>query len=217
MPLDTVLADSTLLRAIAIYIAAVVGVELFSAQLYYAVREVGFTAWIVEHLGIPLARTATLLLFLFAAYPALFGLSWAPALSSLLQDGDGRIRYLLNATFVITLLLPLLPMAIARLELILPLQGITASALLFHWLAVAMGRTEVDYWPGNLAAIAIVVVGVIIGPFATLIGRLLGDSIDRVFERYDSEQLVREGVILLLQIPLLLIYTLSIGERFIGM
>lgn len=217
MPFNSLLLSGTLLKAAAIYTVAVIIVELIAAQLTQAVHHVRVTAWIVEHVGVPLARTAALLLFIFAAYPLLYGVSWAPPLTTVLFDNGGHLRYLLNSVFLVTLLLPLLPLSIARIQLILPLQGVTAAALLFHWIASAMGHSEIDYWPGNIAALAIVILGLLIGPFAAAIGQFSGETIDRLFERYDGEQLVTDGVTLLLQLPLLLIYTLSVGWQLNGM
>lgn len=217
MSFNSLLLSGMLLKAAGIYVVAVIIVELLSAHLTQAVHHVRVTAWIVEHVGIPLARTATLLLFIFAAYPLLYGVSWAPPLTTLLFDDEGHLRYLLNSVFLVTLLLPLLPLSIARIQLILPIQGITATALLFHWSGSAMGRGEMVYWPGNLPVLAIVTLGFLIGPIASAIGRFSGDAVDRLFERYDGEQLVTDGVTLLLQLPLLLIYTLSVGRQLNGM
>ncbi|MEE8321608.1 MAG: hypothetical protein V3R68_07210, partial [Gammaproteobacteria bacterium] len=61
-----------------------------------------------DHIGMPLLRTVLILIFIFLAYPLIFGISDAPSLSALLAADDMRIHYIINAVFVVTLFFPLI-------------------------------------------------------------------------------------------------------------
>lgn len=107
------------------------------------------TAWLSEHVFIPLAEVLTLLVFLLLAYPAPYGLADAPGIVSLLSP-DGRVTDLINLLFLLSLLLPLLP-GLSRLPgVVLLVQALAATALLFHWLAAGL-QMEVSLAPGWLA------------------------------------------------------------------
>ena len=116
----------------------------------------GLPTWVAEHIYLPLARVFSLLLFIALAYPALFGLREAPSLIELLNGGEQRVSHLINLGFLLSLLLPLLPLLGRLPSLVLPIQSLLAAAMLFHWLAVARG-VEVNLWPGGITATAIVV------------------------------------------------------------
>lgn len=171
------------------------------------------TDWLLEHLGHPLARAAVLIVFVLIAYPAVFGLTQAPAWTDLLGAETGRLQTLLNWVFLASLLLPLLPLIGTMPTLILPIQGMVACALLFSWLAQWQGLGSVSPWPdGQTLGLVVLTAGLTHG-LARLGARPAGAWINRRFDLSDGEAVAFEGLILLGQVPLLLLYGLNLGPR----
>lgn len=106
------------------------------------------TAWIAGRIFVPLAEVLALLVFLLIAYPVPYGLAAEPGILELLS-ADGRITDLINLLFLLSLLLPLLP-GLGRLPgVVLLVQALAATALLFHWLAAGL-QVEASLAPGWL-------------------------------------------------------------------
>lgn len=161
-------------------------------------------AW-VEHFLLPLGRVFSLMLFLFVAYPALFGARQAPPLGAILLGTDGRLDDLINVLFFAGLLLPALPVLRRLPGLTLPLQGMAGTALLFTWLAQALGATHVRLLPDAgqwllLAALA---------GLAAASARLLTITIEEPVVRQDAHDLV----LLWMQALPLLVYARMLGAQ----
>lgn len=176
-----------------------------------AMAEHTLTGWLAEHVYLPLARIFTILIFIALAYPAMFGLREAPGIQTLLHGGEHRISHLVNLAFLLSLLLPLLPVAGRLPGLVLPAQGLLAAAMLFGWLAQARG-VDVRLWPGWTTA-ALIVLWIVLGQrLAVWIAQQLGET------RYhptdgDPERVYYETAILFFQVPAILLYTLGLGEQ----
>ena len=212
MALLDILLSGKMLGAFTVYSLAIVVVELLSARLH-AVANNPVSEWMLEHIALPFGRAVALTLFVLTAYPLLFGLEHAPSLGALLNARDGRLSALLNLAFILTLLLPLLPRLGLRQGLVLPLQGIGLSTLLFHWLVIAAAPIEVHYWPGWGNALWIVALAFATPPLAGWLAGELGGWLNRRLERSGAERLVYEGVLLLMQAPSILIYTSGLGRQ----
>ncbi|BAZ95101.1 histidine ammonia-lyase [Thiohalobacter thiocyanaticus] len=162
------------------------------------------SAWIADHIFIPLAEVLALLAFLLLAYPVPYGLTTAPGMLELLS-ADGRITDLINLLFLLSLLLPLLP-GLGRLPgVVLLVQALAATALLFHWLGQRL-QLEVSLAPGWLA------LGLI------LIWAWVGQRLVRRLAPMQGEALT-PGRILhwhltgAVQLPAILIYGQSLGRQ----
>ncbi len=175
--------------------------------------EVPLNAWLFEHVGLPGVRAALLTLFVLLAYPLIFGQRELPALDLLLFTGSGRVSLLVFVALVLSLLLPLLPVVGQRHALVLPLQGIAIAALLFDWLGAHLGLTEVSLWPGLDGVLAILLLALLAPRLAGRIALRLGAWVDARFEVEESAPLLLDGVLLLMQLPVLLVYTLTLGEQ----
>jgi len=208
-----VLFSPHLIGALILYGLLVMALEYFTARLHHAVREVGLTAWVVEHVLLPWSRVLALLLFLLLAYPLLFGLHSAPPMPDLLLARDGRVSLLVNTAFVLSLLLPLTPLLGNLKGLVLPVQAIAMAALLFHWLTQALGFVHVSYWPGGLAAVTILALAPLTQSLAHHAGHWLGSHINRAQNMEGFEGLAYEGLLLFFQVPAVLIYTLALGRQ----
>jgi hypothetical protein len=214
LSLPEILSSAPLALALLAY-AVLSGAEaVASARLHGAVEE-GPGAWLWEHLYAPMLRAAILLAFLFIAYPALYGLSEAPPLLSVLFAGEGRFGHLLGVLFLLSLVLPLVPVAGALPGLVLPIQGMAGAALLFHWLAQAVGVTEPSYWPG--AGVAALMLAVSLAAYwlaKWCVAALQG--IATQWNVADLDDLVFEAVLLLFQAPAIILYSASLGRQLVG-
>lgn len=182
-------------------------------QLFLAhMAEHNITAWLAEHVYLPLARILSMLIFIGLAYPALFGLREAPDLHSLLTGGEHRVSHLINLGFLLSLLLPLLPVVGRLPGLVLPAQGLLAAAVLFNWLAQARG-IEVSLWPGWLTMGLILLWAVLGQRLAVWIAQQVGDHWNADDPSEDQTRGYYETAILFFQIPAILLYTLSLGEQ----
>lgn len=212
MSLTAVLFSGHFLMSLVIYAMAIVAVELLVNKLHAAVSDVDVTAWMVEQAALPLARAAALALFLFTAYPILFGIDTAPPLGSILFFKEGRFSALVNLAFILSLLLPLLPLIGKQRAVILPLQGIAIAALLFHWTASSLGISH-SYWPGGFNLVLIILLISIAAPVAHRITHRIGRGANQWTERAGFEELAFEGLLLFFQAPAILVYTLSLGTQ----
>lgn len=165
------------------------------------------SAW-VEHFLLPLGRVFALMVFLLVAYPALFGARQAPALHTILFGTAGRVDDLINVLFFAGLLLPSVPVLRRLPGLTLPLQGMAGTALLFTWLAQALGMSSVDLVPdaGQWLLLAV------LAALAAAAARLLTITIDEPVVRQDAHDLV----LLWMQALPLLVYARMLGSQLAG-
>jgi hypothetical protein len=200
-----------LLMALFTYALLAVGATALAHRALRAVADVAVTEWMLLHMGLPLLRVALLLAFMLMTYPALYGSVGLPALGEVLRIDPGRLPSLGNGLFLIALLLPWVPWMGRIQALVLPAQGITGSALLFHWASRDSGLGSVDLWPsaGTLLGIGLL----------ALLGHLLAlrlavwarDWGRTVLQVDDLDEAGYQAMILILQAPAILFYSLSLG------
>ena len=169
--------------------------------------------WSWDHVGMPLLRAALMVVFIFIAYPVIFGIKNAPALAMLLAEDEMRIHYLINVIFVITLLFPVIPVLGRWNEFILPAQGIAASMFLFSWMTGSLGIKDVSYWPGIDTLACILVIAIFTHLLAVRVSRHLGYFLDRTCNVLNSGKILYMGVILFMQSPSILIFSLALGKQ----
>lgn len=193
--------------AIVIFVLGSIGLLALEDWLIDHPKSTSFGNWIVEHLYLPLLRAALVLAFVALAYPAIYGLSDAPALSGLLTGGHYRFDSWINAVLVASLLLPLVP-GLGRIPgLLLALQGIIATAMLFGWVADAYGLQDewlIPSWP-LMFKILVITGG------AALLSWMAGRSLQLA-----QGKLVAEAVRLTAQMPALIIYGKALGAQIPG-
>ncbi len=160
----------------------------------------------------PLYRAAILVIFIYLAYPLLFGLQEATAISTLLAESEGRTNALINVVFLSSLLLPLIPLVGKQIEFVLPIQAILCCMMVFSWLAEYL-NIEVSYWPGFVAVIVMTVLALLTHWLSVQLSRELGDKLDQKFHVLGFEKLIAEAIILFMQAPVILVYSLSLGAQ----
>ena len=212
MSLSQVLVNGHFLFACLVYAVTVIIAVFFLERIHNALNH-AFLQWAWDHVGIPLARAGLLILFIFLAYPVLFGTQTAPPLQTLFAADAMRVNHLLNLVFLITLLLPLIPVIGTRPAWVVPLQGIAACALLFSWLATEQGLEKVSYWPGANTLMLIAVIAIATYWLAIYLSRQVGQHLDTAFEVKGASILVFEATVLVFQTPALLLFSLALGRQ----
>ena len=210
--LDALTSPALLLALIAYTLVSLL-VEWLGRRLLVSVGDIESSHWLAEHLLIPAARALALVVFILLAYPALFGLSEAAKLGELLSAGRGRITSLVNLTFVLSLLLPLLPV-IGRLPaLVLPIQGMAAASLLFHWLVTSLPPQSIEFWPDWPVLGILLTMAFASHALARWLSAVIATGLRQRFEKAGLEALVYRSIILILQAPVILLYGLSLGQQ----
>jgi hypothetical protein len=212
MSIIEILLSADFLTALFIYVL-VITISLPLLEKIHASLKHPFLEWQWDHVVIPLYRAAMMILFLLLAYPVIFAVEEAPAISALLSENDLRLDYLINLLFVVSLFFPLLPVIGNWHELILPLQGILASMMIFSWLAQNLSVTDYSFWPGWEVIMACLFFGILTHWAASHIASYIGQRLDRRFNVLDSGDLLAGGLILIMQSPVILIYSVGLGSQ----
>ena len=166
-----------------------------------------------EHIAMPLLRAGLMFIFIWLAYPLLFGIKEAPSLWTLMSSNELRINYLINLIFILTLLFPLIPIIGAWAELVLPAQGIAACIMIFSWLTEALGMENVSYWPGLKTIVVIMVIALLGHWLSNWIALHIGGYLDKKLNVEHAEELLARAIIVLMQSPAILVFSLGLGQQ----
>ncbi|MCZ6686646.1 MAG: hypothetical protein O7C69_02965 [Gammaproteobacteria bacterium] len=197
-----------MLTAIFLFVLGSAGLLVFEEYLHNHPSLSNLGNWLSEHLYIPTLRAVLVLIFVAAAYPALFGLHDAPVIGTLLSDGHYRLDWWINGVLLVSLALPTVPGLGQIPGIVLTLQGMVASAMLFGWLAQDMGLAQ--YWllPGwGLLGKILLITGA-----AGLLSWMAGSYLQLARKR-----LVAESLRLLAQMPALIIFGSALGRQLDGL
>ncbi len=211
MPLIETLFNAKIITAAAVY-GLLSLVEVWVSQSVEDSLQHDALDWAWTRILGPLLRVVLIIVFILLAYPALYALENAPSLAQLFED-DIRFSHLLNGLFLLSLLLPLLPVIGQRAELVLPLQGIFACAMVFNWIAQTRGYPPVDYWPGSLTVFAIAGIALSTHWLAAAAAEHFGRHINLAFDVTGGEKAAFQAAVLLFQIPAIVLYGLSLGQQ----
>ncbi len=212
MSITEVIFNPQLVKALLVYGALSIALAAVKARLHGRFEH-SANQWSWDHFFVPLLRAAVLMGFILLAYPVIFGIQEAPPVSELLSGGKGRFGHLLGIVFILSLLLPILPLFSSLPALVLPIQGIATAALVYHWMTAAMGVTSVSYWPG------IGTVGLILAlawgthKIATHTLGITEFLARNLLDIADLDAIVQETIILILQTPVIIVYTLTLGNQ----
>jgi hypothetical protein len=202
-----------ILSALALFGVISVLVEVIAYQLLSAVAEVAPSNWLMQHTILPVARALALVAFILVAYPALFGVESAPAVKQLLAVEQLRLSKLVNVIFLLSLLLPLIPIFSRWPALLLPIQGIVAASMVFRWWAATQPQVTIHFWPGWSTMLSLLVLAFITHEIAKQLSHHLEKKLDALIDRQGSGRLIYRTVVMVLQVPVILLYTLSLGQQ----
>jgi len=212
MSIIEIIISGQFLLALLVY-AIVIAVTLLLMEQVRAKLNHHVLHWQWDHIAMPLAQAVLMVLFILLAYPAIFGIREAPAITSLLTQDDLRINYLINLLFIISLFFPLIPFIGGRYELVFPVQGMAACMMVFSWLAAGLSITGYSYWPGWEVAAWCVVLAVITHSLGIQLAQSVGHKLDEAFNVRDSGELSARGLVLFMQSPVILIYSAGLGRQ----
>jgi hypothetical protein len=212
MSIFGIILSEKFLVALAIYGVLITIIFPLSNYIYHRLQN-SFLEWMWDHIAMPLIQAGMLMFFILLTYPVIFGLEYAPSISSLLSQDDLRINHLVNLLFIISLLFPVVPVIGKWNEMILPVQGIAGSMMIFSWMASSLGVTHYSYWPGWDVVLYCMILGVVTHWFAILIAHLIGHKIDTSYNVLGSGELFSRGLILLMQSPVILMFSAGLGKQ----
>ena len=202
-----------LLLALALFAIISVLVEVVAYQLLSTIAEVAPSSWLMQHTVIPAARALALVTFILVAYPVLFGVESAPAVRELLAVERLRLSNLVNVIFLLSLLLPLIPVFSRWPALLLPIQGFAAATMVFRWWAATQPQVDIHFWPGWSTVLSLLVLAFITHEIAKQLSHHLEKKVDAIIDRHGSGRLIYRTVVMMLQVPVILLYTLSLGQQ----
>ena len=171
-----------------------------------------FSHWLLQHLWIPLIQIIGIVVFLLIAYPILFGLKTAPGLMELLT-ADTRGPGIIFGLFMLSLVLPLIPVIGNRQAFVLPLQGIAAVLLLFSKLLILMPATDIIFWPGFLPVGVLLIFAVLSHAFAQHLSKRVGHGLDQWLNHAGWQEIALHLILLLCQAPIILYYAVFLGNQ----
>lgn len=172
-----------------------------------------FLTWQWDHIGMPLLQACLIVLFIIISYPVIYGVREAPGIIDLISQKELRLNNLINLIFILTLLFPLLPVIGEWRELIFPMQGIAACMMIFSWLAVYQDLESYSFWPGPEILIYCIVLALITHELAMKLAEVIGHKYDQAFNVTDSGELFAQCLILFMQSPVILLFSLGLGKQ----
>lgn len=169
-----------------------------------------FNDWLAEHIGIPLLSALAMILFIAILYPALFPLEVLPGFYELLITEKGRMNQLINWVFVLSLMIPLIPVIGPRVEIVLPLQGLVVLALVTSWIAKYLQNSAISLLPSGMDFLWMLAWGVLGARLAVLISEKLGTQLDERLDLLHTGAYLYPILALILQTPTMVIYARSV-------
>ncbi|GEM_PF-5540844 len=216
-----VLFHPSLLMASLIYSLMAISFEISYQRFLHHLRSVASSHWVAMHIGAPFFHVLLLVAFIYMSYPVLYGVeqqSQVPTLTQLLNAHSGQTMKLVNILFIISLLLPLFPLIHRFSALILPLQAIAGSAVLYGWLAQYKGINYTILPDIKILALLIgcsVLAELLARALASMLSISINPLLAHQYRQNDLEKLIHKSVLLIVQVPILLIYTLNIAGRVV--
>ena len=208
-----ILLNGKIITAIILFTLFSIVVEILARKILNMLDEVSATEWIFEKIFIPLSRAIGLMIFILLSYPVLFGVTDAPPLSELLSAGSHRISTLMNILFVLPLAFSMIPVVGSIPALLLPVQGIAGSTLVFSWMQGALNSLDIQYLPSLMIILVIVLLALITHEIAKWISHHIAEQTNRQFHINDGQKIVYRVVVVIAQLPVILIYTTGLGGQ----
>ena len=212
-----VLFHPTLIMATILFTIMSISFEIAYQQFLNKIAAVSGSYWIAKNIGTPFFHILLLIAFIYMSYPVLYGLEShnntgeriLPTLTQLLNTRNGQSMQMINTLFIVSVLLPLIPIFNRFLALILPLQAMAGSAVLYGWLSQTAG-INYSIFPGYKIIAMIIFFSFIAELLAKSIAALLGENLNTKYHSHDMEKVVYKSSLLVFQVPILLIYTLHL-------
>jgi len=213
MSVIDILLNANVIFAIFVFVLICIMTEIIGQRLLVSFEQAPVSEFIFEKFLIPLARAAGLMIFILLCYPVLFGLNEGPPLSQLLSTGSLRTSTLMNVMFITPLLFSLIPVVGSIPALILPVQGIAGSSLVFSWTQGTLKVEKIHYIPDGVTLLLIILFAILTHAAARWISLYLSETINYNFNIDDGQKIAYRIVVVAAQMPVILIYTQGLGAQ----
>jgi len=134
-------------------------------------------------------------------------------MGELLTAGQLRLTNLVNVVFLLSLLLPLIPAFSRWPAFVLPIQGIAAATMVFNWWAESQPQTVIHFWPETSTLVSLIVLAMVTHEISKHLSNRLEKRVDAMIQREGSGRLIYRTVLMIMQMPVILLYTLSLGQQ----
>ncbi len=173
-------------------------------------NDVASTVWVMQHIACPIFKIIVLLIMVSLIYPVIdessSSLDFWRAISQ-----QGHFSDLLNILFLAGLLIAFIPV-VSHPIIALPLQSILTIALVFKWQYEAV-IDSITLFPSLATLVKIVVYMIVIYFITRESSILLSRWMDKKFTIKGSIRLVSDATYLVLQIPVMLLYSSSLKHQ----
>jgi len=210
--LDIMLSGKVIF-GILVFVLICIATEIVGQRVLRVIEHVPVSEYLFDKFLIPLARAVGLMVFILLCYPVLFGLTDAPPMSQLLSTGSLRTSTLMNVMFIVPLLFSLIPVIGSIPALILPVQGIAGSSLVFSWMQGALEIEEIAFLPDGVTVLLIILLAILTHSAARWLSLHLSEMINQRFNINDGQKLAYRIVVVAAQMPVILIYTQGLGSQ----
>ena len=178
-------------------------------QLRENIEESALLEWLYNHVGLPFVRVVLILIFILSAYPALYGVEILPSLTNVLFEHSERIHSLINWLFLTSLIVPFIPMVGVIPALVIPIQSILATAMLFSW--ATRDSQEISLLPDLWVLALFIILSIVTHKIAKIFAAFIGDRFEDRINKQDMTHLVYESSLLVFQAPAILVYGIYLG------
>ena len=214
MTLSQILSHQQTVIALFIYcISVVIAIPAF--VFIHERLDNTFLQYCWDKIGVPLIRAFLIIGFILLIYPINFGIVSAPSINELLAVDDMRSSFLINMIFLLTFFFPLLPVIGKWDELIIPLQGILCSMIIFSWLCQGLKIESYSLFPNFKTLGFIILISFITHWLAEYLSEHSGDYFDKLFHREGFKVLIFKAVVLIMQSPVIFIFGIYLGKQLI--
>lgn len=213
MSVIDILTSGTVILAIFVFVLICIATEIIGQKVLSIFEDHPASEFIFDKFLIPLVRAVGLMIFILLCYPILYGITDAPPLSQLLSEGSLRTNTLMNVMFITPLLFSLIPVIGSLPALILPVQGIAGSSLVFSWMQGAMKIENIQYIPSGTTILVITLFAILTHAAARWASHHLSETTNRILHIDDGHKIAYRIVIVAAQMPVILIYTQGLGAQ----
>ena len=169
--------------------------------------------WGWDQFFAPLLRATMLVVFVYLAFPAIFGLSTAPTIGQLTEGHEGHISGVIGVLLVVGFVASLVPGLGRKPEFVLPVQGVLACSFLFFTLSAYLGMTTATLWPGIDIFLTMVLVSYFAHRFGRIVGKAGADRLDSLLNTSGYDIVILNAIELLAQIPVILLFGHGLGRQ----
>lgn len=166
-----------------------------------------------DKIGMPLIRVFLIIGFILLVYPVNFGIASAPSINALLAIDDMRSSFLINMVFLLTFFFPFIPVIGKCDELIIPLQGILSSMIIFSWLCQGLDIENYSLFPDSKTLGLIILISIMTHWLAEYLSEHSGEYFDKLFHREGFKVLIFKAVVLIMQSPVIFIFGIYLGRQ----